>query len=115
MRLESLLNNIQEVLSNVKNLEMVAASLYFVVNNLPLGNYYYYYYYYILNINLKLYYIYYILYFFLFLGADQLAAAKNCHSQAQEWVKLENSENAKSAITKVCIYINVYSNQTKIK
>jgi len=40
MRLESLLNDIQEVLNNVKNLEMVAASLYFVVNNLPLGNYY---------------------------------------------------------------------------
>lgn len=35
------------------------------------------------------------------LGADQLAAAKICHSQAQEWVKLENSENAKSGITKV--------------
>lgn len=40
------------------------------------------------------------------LGADQLAAAKISHSQAQEWVKLENSENAKSGITKVCIYIN---------
>jgi len=42
MRLESLLNDIQTVLSNVKNLEVVAASLYFVVNSLPLGNYYYY-------------------------------------------------------------------------
>ncbi|VVC25678.1 Hypothetical protein CINCED_3A000948 [Cinara cedri] len=70
MRLESLLKDIQIVLSNVKNLEVVAASLYFVVNSLPLG-------------------------------ADQLAAAKICHSQAQEWVKLENSENAKSGITKV--------------
>ncbi|XP_060837150.1 uncharacterized protein LOC132919505 isoform X1 [Rhopalosiphum padi] len=70
MRLESLLKDIQEVLSNVKNLEIVAASLYFVVNSLPLG-------------------------------ADQLAAAKISHSQAQEWVKLENSENAKSGITKV--------------
>lgn len=37
MRLESLLKDIQEVLSNVKNLEIVAASLYFVVNSLPLG------------------------------------------------------------------------------
>lgn len=40
--------------------------------------------------------------FTLCLGADQLAAAKICHSQAQEWVKIENSENAKSGITKVC-------------
>lgn len=38
MRLESLLRDIQKVLSNVKNLEVVAASLYFVVNSLPLGN-----------------------------------------------------------------------------
>jgi len=36
-----------------------------------------------------------------FLGADQLAAAKICHAQAQEWVKIENSENAKSGIKKV--------------
>lgn len=43
-----------------------------------------------------------------FLGADQLAAAKISHSQAQEWVKLENSENAKSGITKVCICINIF-------
>jgi len=40
MRLESLFENIQEVLSNVTNLEIVAASLYFVVNSLPLGNNY---------------------------------------------------------------------------
>jgi len=39
MRLESLLKDIQVVLSNVKNLEIVAASLYFVVNSLPLGIY----------------------------------------------------------------------------
>lgn len=37
-----------------------------------------------------------------FTGADQVAAAKICHSQAQEWVKLENSVNAKSCMTKVC-------------
>lgn len=39
MRLESLLSDIQKVLSYVNNLEMVAASLYFVVNSLPLGIY----------------------------------------------------------------------------
>lgn len=39
MRLESLLNDIQKVLSYVNNLEVVAASLYFVVNSLPLGIY----------------------------------------------------------------------------
>lgn len=39
MRLEALLNDIQKVLRNVKNLEMVAASLYFAVNSLPLGIY----------------------------------------------------------------------------
>lgn len=39
MRLEPLLKNIQKVLRNMKNLEVVAASLYFVVNSLPLGNY----------------------------------------------------------------------------
>lgn len=37
-RLEPLLNNIQKVLNNVKDLEKVAASLYFVVNSLPLGS-----------------------------------------------------------------------------
>lgn len=37
MRLETLLKDIQEVLSNVKKLEMIAASLYFFVNSLPLG------------------------------------------------------------------------------
>jgi hypothetical protein len=37
MRFKSLLRDIQKVLSNVKNLEVVAASLYFVVNSLPLG------------------------------------------------------------------------------
>lgn len=37
MRFESLLKDIQIVLSNAKNLEVVAASLYFVVNSLPLG------------------------------------------------------------------------------
>lgn len=37
MRFESLLKDIQKVLSNVKNLEVIAASLYFVVNSLPLG------------------------------------------------------------------------------
>ncbi|XP_050522143.1 uncharacterized protein LOC126894881 isoform X2 [Daktulosphaira vitifoliae] len=70
MRSESLLINIQKVLSHVKNLEVVAASLYFVVNSLPLG-------------------------------ADQLEAAKICHAQAHEWLKTENSENAKSGIMKV--------------
>lgn len=39
MRFESLLKDIQKVLSNMKNLEVVAASLYFVVNSLPLGIY----------------------------------------------------------------------------
>lgn len=43
------------------------------------------------------------------LGADQLAAAKISHSQAQEWVKLENSENAKSGITKVCTYLYCFN------
>ncbi|XP_050441522.1 uncharacterized protein LOC126846278 [Adelges cooleyi] len=70
MRLESLLTDIQKVLSHVKNLEVVAASLYFVVNNLPLG-------------------------------ADQLEAAKICYAQAHEWLKKENSENAKSGVAKV--------------
>lgn len=50
-----------------------------------------------------------------FIGADQLAAAKISHSQAQEWVKLENSENAKSGITKVCICINIFDvNKTEM-
>lgn len=44
----------------------------------------------------------YIYLFILLLGADQVTAAKICHSQAQEWVKLENSVNAKSCMTKVC-------------
>lgn len=39
MRSETLLINIQKVLSHVKNLEVVAASLYFVVNSLPLGEF----------------------------------------------------------------------------
>lgn len=44
---------------------------------------------------------------YLFLGADQVAAAKICYAQAQEWVKLENSENAKSGKNKVFNFINV--------
>lgn len=37
MRFESLLKEIQEVLSYVNDLQSVAATLYFVVNSLPLG------------------------------------------------------------------------------
>lgn len=99
-----MLNNIQKVLNNVKDLEKVAASLYYVVNSFPLGIY-------CLFILQTIVFIVNNNFFVNVSGADQLAAAKICHAQAQEWVKLENSENAKSGIKKVCGL--VYSSKIK--